>query len=56
MDSPGRQQLFVEGIWTPGPNFGSKDPMAPNSNIYNFLTKPHNMGVNGLTWTPANHF
>ena len=40
-------------IWSQGPNFGSKGPLAPISKICNFLTKPHNMGVYGITWTPA---
>ena len=40
-------------IWTRGPNFWSKGPLAPNSKICNFLTKPHKMGVYGITWTPA---
>ena len=90
--------FIFETIWTPGPNFGSKGPLAPNlkiaifsqnltiwvsmdlpgpqhsylrqfgprgpilgpralwpqnSKICNFLTKPHNMDVYRLTWTPA---
>ena len=45
--------IFFEVIWTTGPNFGSKGPLAPNSKICNFSTKPHNMGVYGLPWTPA---
>ena len=40
-------------IWTLGPNFCSKGPLAPNSKIFNFLSKTHNMGVYGLTWIPA---
>ena len=39
--------------WTPGPNFGSQGPLAPNSKICNFLTNPNNMGVYGLAWTPG---
>ena len=53
MDYSGPQQLFVEGIGTLGPNFGSKDSLALNSKICNIFIKPHNMGVYGLTWTPA---
>ena len=45
--------IIFEVIWTLGPNFGSKGPLAPNSKICNFLTKPHNMGVYGFTWTQA---
>ena len=43
-------------IWTPGPNFWYNGPLAPNSKIFNFLTKPHNMGVYGLALTPAISF
>ena len=45
--------ISFEVIWTPGPNFGSKGPLAPNSKICKFRTKPHNVGVYGLAWTPA---
>ena len=45
--------ISFEVIWTLGPNFGSKGPLAPNSKICKFLTKPHNMGVYGLAWTSA---
>ena len=40
-------------IWSLGPNFCSKGPLAPNSKNCNFLIKPHNTGVYGLAWTPA---
>ena len=43
-------------IWTLGPNFGPMSLLAPNSKICIFLTKPHNMGVYGLAWTPAISF
>ena len=45
MDSPGPQQIIFEVMCTPGPNFEFKKPMAPNSKIRNFPTKPNNMGV-----------
>ena len=48
--------ISFEVIWTPGPNFGSKGLLAPNSKICTFLAKPHNMGVYGLAWTSAISF
>ena len=48
--------ISLEVIWTPGPNFGSKGLLAPNSKICTFLTKPHNLGVYELAWTPAISF
>ena len=48
--------FIFETIWTPGPNFGSKGPLAPNFENCNFLTKHYNMGVYGLAWTPATIF
>ena len=45
--------IIFETIWTPGPNFGSNGPLAPNSKKCNFLIKPHNMGIYRLTWTPV---
>ena len=55
MDSPGPRESFVV-FWTLGPNFGSKGLLEPNSKICTFVTKPHNMGVYGLAWTPAISF
>ena len=56
MDSPGPQQSVFKGLVPLGPNFGSKGLLEPNSKICTFVTKPHNMGVYGLAWTPAISF
>ena len=53
MDSPGPQQSqfdIFELTWT---SRVRKGLLAPNSKICTFLTKPRNMGVYGLAWTPA---
>ena len=56
MDSPEPQQSVFGGFGPLGPNFGSKGLLDPNSKICTFVTKPHNMGVYGLAWTPAISF
>ena len=40
-------------IWTLGPNFCSKGPLAPNSKICNFSHKTPQYGIYRLTWTPV---
>ena len=45
--------ISLEVIGTPGPDFGSKSLLALNSKNLHFSHKPHNMGVYGLTRTPA---
>ena len=56
MDSPGPKQSVYGGFRPRGPNFGSKGLLEPNSKICTFVTKPHNMGVYGLPWTPVISF
>ena len=45
--------ISFEVIWTLGPNFGSKAPLALNLKIAIFSQKPYNMGVYRLAWTPV---
>ena len=43
-------------IWdnlNPGAKFWVQGPFGPKFKNCNFLTKPYNMGVYGLAWTPA---
>ena len=53
MDLPGPHQLFMGYCGPRGQILGPRALWPQNSKICNFLTKPHNMDVYRLTWTPA---
>ena len=55
MEFPGPLQSFLSDL-DPRTKFLVQGPFGPLSKICNFLTKPHNMGVYGLAWTPATSF
>ena len=48
--------IIFETIWTPGPNFGSKGPLAPNLKIAIFLQNPTKWVSMKLPGPPSNHF
>ena len=52
MDLPGPQHSFLRQFG-PQTKFWVQGPFGPEFKDCNFLTKPYNMGVYGLAWTPA---